>query len=128
MVKEHPVTDRVIVGKMGMAPVYKLDTGGPLWTEYSHRGNTYRSNGGGFVMKRVARKIEHFDSIPLGRLQEILKEKTDDLIGVDVIMKPTSSLTPDRQERGGQLLVVGWSYDITIEERDFFDALDTASR
>lgn len=116
--------DRVVVGRMGLAPVYKLDTGSPLWTEYSHRGTIYRSNGGGYVMKRVVRKMEHFDKLALGRFEEIIKELTHDLIGVDVVMKPTASLTPAKEERGGQLVLVGWTFEVTIEERDFFDALD----
>lgn len=127
MVKEKEPEERVIVGRMGISPVYMLNTGNPLWTEYSHRNNRYRSNGGGFLMKRVVRKIDHFDKLSIGRFMEILKEKTDDLNGADVIMNPTKSLNADRQERGGQLIIIGWNYDVTIEERDFFDALDAAS-
>lgn len=127
MVEKNTTDSKIIVGKMGMAPVYQLPTGIHPWTEYSHRANRYRSNGYGYHMKRIVRKIEHFDTLPLGQFQEIIKKNTDDLHGVEVIMQPTSSLTPERKERGGQLLVIGWTWDITREERDFFDALDAAS-
>ena len=124
MVEREPVEGVNIVGRMGLAKVYKLTSGVPLWTEYQCRGTKYRSNGGDILMKQVVRRIEHFAEMPLGKFNELIEEGSKDLHGVNVIMHPTKSMTPEWKPRGGQLLIIGWTYDVTTEERDFFDQLN----
>lgn len=123
MVKEYN-EGLELVGRMGMAGVYRRDTQSSLYQEYTCRNATYRVYPGHNYMKKVVRPLPHFDEEPLGGFQELLKENTKDLQGVNVIMKPTASLNANREPRGGQLVIVGWTYDLTKTEIMFFDGLE----
>lgn len=124
---EKDLSNLEVVGKMGMAKVYRLASGGPMWVEYQCRGVKYRSNGSDILMKQVVRKIEHFNDVPLGKFQEMIKKASDGLNGVHVIMKPSSAMNTEWGNLGGQLLIKGWTYHVTSDELLFFDRLNSNS-
>jgi hypothetical protein len=117
--------DIEIVGQLENENVYRLTTHTPLWAEYQCGESKYRNNGGGFTMKQIVRPLDLFTYAYLGEFNEMISKSTDDLQGVHVIMEPSKELSPEGKPYGGQIILIGWTHDISIAERDFFDALNS---